>query len=403
MSDSLKTDKLKTFCNLLAQEKGQFLVSHSRKLEFKGNFQNVQAALSVSGLSVEVDLDTYFISLTSLVGQTKVVFDQWIDQDFDDESIDKDTIFFHLAGEYILYQNGVITSYSASERFRNQVNGTITYFRLVKALKAEVVSDHHNEARKEFVFYSSTRGVIKISYTAVAPKFPTSIQSDNVDSLVKLIAAPNHKIFFINGLFKISNEKPSIELLTILENADSLASIIKRDYEITLKQFDFEKFKDNLLKEKDKYFYSIREIINKVFGQLVGIPISISASAFATYKVENEPFTLSLICFGFIFYVVIYIKIQTTYKSDLTDLQTDFKRDFEDIKSKSGLAPSVIDREKGKIEGKIVRTKSMISLMIGGIIVLGGSFVIYLGNQIVVTLTDFSLLSFLKNMVMGCK
>jgi hypothetical protein len=403
MSDPLNIEKLKVFCKLLEQYRGSFAVSTSRTLIFNGNPETIQPALAGIGISGSVDIDGFLISLAGIAGRYKIVFERWLDQDFDDTNLLTDTIFIHLSGEYVLYQNGIITEHSVGEDFKNEISTIVTYYKLARALKVEAVSDHHNEARKEFVFYSSTRGVIKIAYSPVAPKRQLGIQADKVDSLIQNIAAPNHKIFFINGLFKISNEKTSIDLLTIIDNAESLTTIIKRDYEITLKQFDFEKFKDNLLKEKDKYFNSIREIINKVFGQLIGIPISISASAFATYKVEHEPFTLALIFFGFIFYVVLYVKIQLTYKSDLMEIQSDFERDFDDIKLKSGLATSVIEGEKGKIENKINRTRSMINLLIGGITVLGISFVLYLGNQFLIALMNFNLMDFLIRVTLGCR
>ncbi len=93
-------------------------------------------------------------------------------------------------------------------------------------------------------------------------------------------------------------------------------------------------YKDSLYKEKEKYFLSIREIINKIFSQAVGIPISISATVFASYKVSDDNLMLLIVLLTFFIYVVFYIKIQLIYRADIGELKNDFTKDFDVIKSK---------------------------------------------------------------------
>lgn len=395
MTDSVDLKKLQALGNFIKQNSLSLTVNNKRKFLFTGKLESISADLLSLGLSSQDDVDGIIIDLTGIVGSHKVVFLNWIDQDFGEKDLSTDTVFLNLEGEYVLCQGGLIANHSSSAEFKDKISDVIIYNKLLKTFSTDLVSDHHNIGDKEFVFYSSTKGVIKISYTETTPKREKHIDYVTIGSLIETMLAPNHKIYFINGLFKISNEKPSIDINTIIDNADLLTAIIKRDFEITLKQFDFEKFKDNLLKEKDKYFNSVREIVNKVFGQLIGIPISISATVFATYKVENEPTTLLLISMGFIFYIVLYVKIQLTYRNDLSEIQVDFERDFEGIKLKSGLEASVIEIERIKVIKKITRTKSLIDLMLVGIIILGSSFIIYLLNQFLVVVANASFLKIL--------
>ncbi|WP_291072639.1 hypothetical protein [Empedobacter sp. UBA5987] len=160
-------------------------------------------------------------------------------------------------------------------------------------------------------------------------------------------------MFLKNNLFSISNISLKISLETFIEKSDELYENTIRDYELFSKKFEFDKFKDNLYKEKDKYFLSLREIINKIYTQAVSIPILISASTIASYKLPNEFFINSLILIIFIAYSIFYNNILLYYKNDLKNLKKDFKRDFKIIEMKSGLEKNIILKEKKIIKNKI--------------------------------------------------
>jgi hypothetical protein len=400
MNNDVDISVIQKLAKFFARQSSKLDLPKPSRLVFTGDVADLADLKSLGVLYID-DPDGIVINLKSISKEHKVIFRKWLGQEFTEETYENDTVFFDVNGDYAVLTSSKLVSWS-SDDFKNTIENVIAYYRLKITLSEESVSDHHNSGGKQFVFYSSTKGVIKITYESPAPLVVSQVNLVIIQSLIESIKNPAHKIHFINGLFKITNEKPIVSLATIITNADLIVAIIKRDYEITLKQFDFDKFKDNLLKEKDKYFNSVREIVNKVFGQLIGIPISISASAFATYKVENEASTLALILLGFAFYVFLYIKIQLSYLNDLIDIKTDFDRDFEEIKLKSGLEEKLIQVECDKVHKKIRQTRSMIRIMIGGICVLGVSFVIYLVNQLIATFSGIDLFRAFLRLLFGC-
>lgn len=383
----------------LKREGAKINLPRPSRIIYSGNRADIESDINSLGVVGSDDPDGTVLTFSAISKSYNVIFLKWIGQEFTAANCTKDTVFFDLNGDYAVQLSSKVVSYS-NDNFRNTIENVIAYNLLIWTLSEDKVSDHHNIAGKQFVFYSSTKGVIKITYQSPAPLDSVKIELPTIHSLIGSIKSLAHKIHFINGLFKVANEKPIVPLATVISNADLLDAIIKRDYEIAIKQFDFDKFKDNLLKEKDKYFNSIREIVNKVFGQLIGIPVSISASAFATYKVENESSTLFLILLGFTFYVFLYIKIQMSYLADLGDIQTDFDRDFKEIKLKSGLDGKVIQTESDKIEKKIKKTTSMIRVMIFGISILGGTFTLYLLNQLYINFNGVGLIHSISRLLL---
>lgn len=383
MSDELNLLSLNKLAKILQQYESAFSVTNKRQLLFAGDLLEIQGDLQEIDISVVNDPDGHVLDLNNLRNDYQIIFYKWIDQDLDTSSIDKNLWFLKTNGDFIIIRDGSLLNSSGNTEFENEIGNILSYYKLCNFLKSETVSDHHNEIKEEYVFYSSSKGVIRIKYDTIAPRIKTVSYTLMVEALIKIIGEQQYKSYFVNTLFQIAKGGPSVDLIEIIKIAHQLISIIKRDYELVIKQFDFEKFKDRLLKEKEKYFNSIREILNKVFSQLIGIPISISASAFATYKVENETPTLVMILVGFVFYIIFYIRIQLIYKKDINELSLDFNRDFEIIRDRSGLPPDIIDSEHRKIIKKISQTKSMINFLIIGILILGGSFAFYLGNQIV--------------------
>jgi len=59
------------------------------------------------------------------------------------------------------------------------------------------------------------------------------------------------------------------------------------------------------------------------------------------------------------------------YKADIKEIETDFNSDFDIIISKSGLQPSIINKEKEKIKTKFSSSLIMLNYLIGTVIFLG--------------------------------
>lgn len=304
---------------------------------------------------------------------------------FSSSDIEKDTVFFTSIGTFIYYSKSTKEFFSDTELDNNEerkIKNTYAYYNLYNFLKSSSFSNHYNDADKEIIFYSSTKGIYKVHYDKYCPDFLCLYIQDNVSNLLKLLEQNQHKIYFINSLFSFQEGVLEIDLKDLIINSSRFIDYTIRDFELVLKQFDFDKFRDSLYKEKDKYFNNIREIVNKIFSQAIGIPISISASIYATYKIGDDSLMLLLVMLAFITYTVFYIKIQFFYKSDIIELKGDFANDFEIIKTKSGLTPSLIEKEKVKIENKISKSLTLLNWLIGIVTGLGLLVCLYIIYQV---------------------
>lgn len=255
----------------------------------------------------------------------------------------------------------------------------LAYYRLYNFLKDKEFGDYHNDADNQIVIYSSAKGIYKITYPTIPVIDQTEDITAKVDEFIRYATPLEIKPFLKAAIFTITNTG-IIPINAIADKALEITLEARRDYDLVLKKFDFETFKNSLYKEKEKYFTNIREIIGKIFSQAVGIPISISAAVFATYKVSDDTLMLFLVLLSFLVYVFFYVKIQLIYKKDIKEIEADFNTDFEIIISSSGLPPDIVEKEKKKIKAKISSSLKMLNYLIGTVVLLGlfvGIYIFY--------------------------
>lgn len=281
-----------------------------------------------------------------------------------------------LSDFYVITKTGALIKYSFSgqsylewgkkePKSMETIKNHVSYLNLFNYFKSNNFCDYFNDANNEIIIYSSVNGIIKIKYDTI-PTIPSGGNvPEKVQEIIRICSSIEVAPFFKNSIYTFSNGTGLMNLKDIIEYSKDLISITKRDYELVSKQFDFDKFRDSLYKEKEKYFTSIRELISKIFGQAVGIPISISASVFATYKVSDDVFMLLLVLLAFGLYAAFYLRIQFVFRADLKEIEQSFKKDFDIIKTKSGLAEEVINEERNKITAKISSTQMIINWLIG--------------------------------------
>jgi len=306
-----------------------------------------------------------------------------INRYFESKFLETDFVILNSDGDFCYKESNnspIIWKENINSGFKQHCVNLFSYYELYNFFKSKSFSDHHNDANAEIVIYSSVKGIFRISYLHT-PNIPGDIDiSDRVYEIIETAKPIQIRSFFKNALFTFSDGKGIISIEDIISKSPEIIESAKRDFELASKQFDFEKFKDSLYKEKEKYFNSIREILNKIFTQAIGIPISITATVFATYKVSDDIVLMLIILISFAIYVCFYIKIQLIFKCDISEIKMDFQRDFDIIKSKSGIPENSIDNEKIKIERKIEDTLILIKWLIIIIIAFGlivGIYVFY--------------------------
>lgn len=261
------------------------------------------------------------------------------------------------------------------------IDNRLSYYQLYNTLKAGNFADHHNDAEKEIIIYNSAKGILKIQYPVPAPRFTRPIQQ----AVTHLLAALTNellKIYLKNSLFEFATGN-TLQIEEFISKESDIVSAAKRDQELATKQFDFEKFRDSLYNQKDKFFNTVRDLLSKIYSQIIGIPISITASVFAAYKIDHDRLVSVLILVSFLLYVVIYLVTQYTYYKDIQEVKTDFERDFSDIQLKSGLPADVVKLEYTKVADKIGTAKNISLILMFSIVALGICVVFFIANQII--------------------
>jgi hypothetical protein len=365
------------------------LVAGAKTLSFDGVRyvvgDNEKSVVENQGVDFEEFGNLLHLKLKSFFLDENVKYLEAIESEISHVDINSSVLFISLHGNVIRFDpNGnTFQEYgNTNEMALSKVRNTIYYFKLFAFFKAKPFSDYFNDADNEIVFYSSVNGIIKVTYESI-PVIPSGVNLvENITELISLASPIQVAPFFKNSLYTVSNQSGIIRISDIINKADEVISVTKRDYELVSKQFDFEKFRNALNKEKEKYFTSIREIVGKIFGQAVSIPISISASVFTTYKVSNEDILVLLITLAFMLYIAFYIKLQLSYRQDIIEIENDFSQSFLIITEKSGLDTKVIESEGNKIRRKISSTKQTIAWLIGIVCSLGVLFCIYSAYQI---------------------
>jgi len=121
-------------------------------------------------------------------------------------------------------------------------------------------------------------------------------------------------------------------MLKFLEEFVAILNIAEQNFEIFLHDLSLENLKKDFIEHKNKYFTQSREILSKLTNQIIGLPITIAASVFSTYKISDSPSTLVIILFVFSLYAIFSIFLLKLQKEDIRDLRSTFLKDYDYIK-----------------------------------------------------------------------
>jgi len=273
--------------------------------------QSEQAILTKFQLEGEVYGTTIRLQLKKFFSGFNVKYSPELNSEVKADEVSSDFLVIDaIKKSAVLFEKGQYEQFGASDKsLLTYFKNIVAYFKLFNFLKSKDFCDYFNSANNQIVVYSSAKGVYKINYDTI----PIISQDKDIEKdileFIKNADPIELRPFFKSSIFAFTSGTGFIKLNELIKNSVEIVFAAKRDHDLVLKQFDFEKFRDSLYKEKEKYFTNIREIINKIFSQAVGIPISISAAVFATYKVSDDTLMLLLVMLSFIVYVFFYATI----------------------------------------------------------------------------------------------
>lgn len=354
------------------------LISEIDTFYIKSTSQNGLRLLKENNIEYDDLTNRYKLHVKEFL-ETRVFAYSDVEQFFQVEKLSSEFVIFSITGEYCIYQpDKVEFSENATAGFEIKCRNLLSYYKLFNYFSNDNGSDHHNDGAGEFIFYTSISGIVKLKFDVIPKIEIDKDYTQSINELIELVRNLIYKPFFINAIYLLSGQTGTLHLSELIRRSDELLSITKRDYELAARKFDFETFKKSLYKEKERYFTNVREIINKIFAQVIAIPISIGATVFSTYKVSDDKVMLLLVLFTFLIYTYLYVRIQLIYNSDLKEIEKDFGRDFTIIRNGSGIPLADIELEEEKVKSKINSSLNVIKSVISIVITLTVIVTVYI-------------------------
>lgn len=357
--------------------------------EFKSrNPTTTSQNLSNAGIKFEEEGDIFTIALSGALPNTFLflnleIFLQRIENIFKETSFNYNFGIIHYNQNCFTYLAEERKSYiGLEEKLLHLIENLHIYFKFIAFLKSDNFADYYNEENKEIVIYTAVKGVLQIKI----PNQPF-VMNDNesiskpFSVILENLKNNDYKIHFKNQLFNIKTEKNKSLIENLVTQIEIIIKETDNNYQLQLKNFSFDKFKNDLQKEKERFFASLREILNKILSQVIAVPVSIAASTYATYKIESK-FIFILITVALLIYVAFALYFQYLYYNDVDEIEKDFIKDFEKIEKNSGLQYNDISIERGKIERRISNIKTAVFVYCLMICLLLITYLIFMLNQV---------------------
>lgn len=263
------------------------------------------------------------------------------------DSIKKDIlIIFDETKQSLFFQASSKTTYqqfvASSKDFL--LENAYYYFRTLDILKEQEHKEDHlfyfvdyfNSSLRKIIFTSLNKeGKLTIGFPIGIPELSRikSLKESCLRFFNSFAKENKHLPKFIkNELFKsLIKEKPEERIVKLFENLDDIMLTAEQNFELYLSDLSLDKFRTEYIEYKEKYFFQIRDILGKITTQVVALPLSITAAAFATYRTTDKPILFFLVASAFLIFSIYSFFLIRLYKFDVLDIQKSFEKDFSDL------------------------------------------------------------------------
>lgn len=122
------------------------------------------------------------------------------------------------------------------------ITNTLSYLTLRDRLRQESFADYKNVSTEEIVFYTGTKGVLKMRIPSIPfPLNPNIDYSKPINELISKLSNRDFSIHFKNSLFSLEKKANSSAVESLISNVVQLVQESDNNYELQLKSFSFEK------------------------------------------------------------------------------------------------------------------------------------------------------------------
>ena len=216
---------------------------------------------------------------------------------------------------------------------------TLYYFNLLSFLKKQehqedhyfYFVDHFNSDNRKIILTSLKKeGKLTIGYPSEIPDFDPSLSvKSKIERFILCFNEKQLPKFLKAELFNVlPSFKQEQRLEAFILNMDFIIEKAEQNFEIYLSELTLDNFKSQYLEFRLKYFSQFRDILSKITSQILAFPLSITASAFATYKVIDSVLLCSLIIAAFIAFSIYSLFMMNAQREDINEIIRLFDTDY---------------------------------------------------------------------------
>lgn len=256
-----------------------------------------------------------------------------------------DLLILNLSNDCYIYNKSEDCCYKNFKLDKNcfLFSNTKHFFRLIKFLKQQEHQEDHQfyfvdyfnkDNRRIIITSSAKQGKLTIGYEQSVPCFPLekSIGND-IDRFIDAFNEKQMPKFIKAELFNVLPSCPEQKkrLEFFINHLPIILERSEQNFEIYLNDLSLDNFKKQYLDFRIKYFNLFRDILSKLTTQVLAFPLSVSAAAFATYKVENNQYLSYSIVAAFVIFGMYSLFMIGAYKQDIVENNNFFNREYDEL------------------------------------------------------------------------
>ena len=199
----------------------------------------------------------------------------------------------------------------------------------------QFVDNFKKDSRKISLISFSDYGRLDIQYGQDIPNLEMVIEHSHGLSRFKSCFRPQDKSlpkFLKSSLIRIgSRYDQTRRFQLIFENLEEIVKDAHINFQVYLNDLSIDKIKREYSDIKTKYFEELSEVLAKTSRQVVALPIGVSATLFAMYKLKDEMVYLVIIVIALFITSIYLFLILRAHLNDLVHIYKAFKTEFEHL------------------------------------------------------------------------
>ncbi len=246
----------------------------------------------------------------------------------------------------------------------------------------EIIS-YHDDVNKKFIFLSEHIGKEEVGYKNRLVEFfdGNYFLEDLYMQLEVKLNEHEYASFFRDNFIKVSSEIENIDnrYYLSLKKIQNIYKNANREFELYKNKFSFDKFQNDLKKEKEKYIKNIQDNLSEFLSKVNALPVQFGVYILLIFRFQNEVVPLSGTIILIITWSIFSILSLNTMNKSIKYLNRKFNEVFLEISEKSGID---VGKDKVEVQEKMDNIKTMINWYKVVVIIFTLIFVVFSGSNL---------------------